>query len=102
MLNSSRTNAPTFRRRKPLAALVLALAFVAPIGAAFAERSDPPDPTSAPLLLTAGFLEHHQDLNCRLHGMDVYKKQNYADAMQFFRCASFYVDKPSQGMVAEM
>jgi uncharacterized protein len=102
MLNNSRTNARTFRRHNPLAALVLALAFVAPIGAALAERSDPPDPTSDPLLLTAGFLEHHQDLKYRLHGMDAYKKKNFVDAMQFFRRAGFHADKPSQGMVAEM
>ncbi len=87
---------------RPLAALALALALSAPIGAAFAERADPPDPTNEPMLLTAGFLEHHQDIKYRLHGMDAYKKQNYAAAMQFFRRAGFYADKPSQGMVAEM
>ncbi len=90
------------QRCKPLAVLALAFALSAPIGAVLAGRSDPPDPTQDPLLITAGFLEHHQDLKYRLHGMEAYKKQNYVDAMQFFRRAGFYADKPSQGMVAEM
>lgn len=62
----------------------------------------PPDPTSDPLMITAGFLTHHPDMKYRMLGMEAYKKRAYEDAMRFFRRASFYADKPSQGMVAEM
>ena len=62
----------------------------------------PPDPTRDGLLITAGFLTHHPDMKYRLLGMDAYRNKRYEDAMRFFRRASFYADKPSQGMVAEM
>lgn len=62
----------------------------------------PPDPTNDPVLMTAGFLSAHPDLKYRLMGLDEYKKGNLVDALQFFRRSSFYGDKPSQGMVAEM
>lgn len=66
------------------------------------KSAPPPDPTADPLMITAGFLTHHPDMKYRLLGLDAYKKKNYEDAMRFFRRASFYADKPSQGMVAEM
>jgi hypothetical protein len=81
---------------------LLALALAAPFGAAHAERTAPPDPTQDPLLITAGFLEHHQDLKYRMLGMEAYKAARYDEALRFFRRAGFYADKPSQGMVAEM
>lgn len=81
-------------------AVLLALAFQSP--AQGAGRGSAPDPAEDPLLITAGFLEHHPDLKYRLLGMDAYRRKNYADALRFFRRASFYADKPSQGMVAEM
>jgi hypothetical protein len=93
---------PSYRPFSRLRIACLALALVAPIGAVHAERSDPPDPVNDPLLITAGFLEHHQDLKYRMHGMEAYQQQRYEDAMRFFRRAGFYADKPSQGMVAEM
>lgn len=70
--------------------------------AADKKASPPPDPTADPLMVTAGFLTHHPDMKYRLLGMEAYKRQEYEDAMRFFRRASFYADKPSQGMVAEM
>lgn len=66
------------------------------------DAASPPDPASDPLMITAGFLTHHPDMKYRLLGMEAYKNKNYDDAMRFFRRASFYADKPSQGMVAEM
>lgn len=62
----------------------------------------PPDPTSDPLMLSAGFLSAHPDLRYRLLGLEEFKQGRYEDALRFFLRASFYADKPSQGMVAEM
>lgn len=62
----------------------------------------PPDPVEDPLLITTGFLEHHQDLKYRLLGLEAYKQKRFDDALRYFRRASFFADKPSQGMVAEM
>ena len=67
-----------------------------------AERVIPADPVEHPLLITAGFLEHHQDLKYRLLGLEAYKQARFDAALRFFRRASFFADKPSQGMVAEM
>lgn len=82
-----------------LALLPIGLA-IAPAGAA--EKVVPPDPVSDPLMITAGFLSHHQDLRYRLLGLEAYKNKKFDDAHHFFRRASYYADKPSQGMVAEM
>jgi uncharacterized protein len=62
----------------------------------------PPDPQDNPLLITAGFLEHHQDMKYRMLGLDAFQKGRFEEALRFFRRASFFADKPSQGMVAEM
>lgn len=62
----------------------------------------PPDPVDDPLLVTAGFLDHHQDLKYRLLGMEAYRARDFERALRFFRRASFFADKPSQGMVAEI
>ena len=62
----------------------------------------PPDPQDNPLLIAAGFLDHHQDLKYRMLGLEAFKQQRFDDALGFFRRASFFADKPSQGMVAEM
>jgi hypothetical protein len=67
-----------------------------------AADAPPPDPADQPLLITAGFLGHHQDLKYRMHGMEAFKQGRYEDALRFFRRAGFFADKPSQGMVAEM
>jgi len=82
--------------------LALLLGMV-PAAAVRAERPVvPPDPVENPLLLSAGFLAHHQDLNYRLAGMTAYKKKNFEDAIRYFRRASYFADKPSQGMIGEM
>lgn len=74
------------------------------LGAVAAEKkaAPPPDPVEDPLLITAGFLTHHPDLKYRMLGMEAYKEKRFDDALRYFRRASFFADKPSQGMVAEM
>lgn len=62
----------------------------------------PSDPTSDPVMLSAGFLSAHPDLRFRLMGLEEIKQGKYEDAIRFFQRAAYYADKPSQGMVAEM
>ncbi|MGV8931808.1 MAG: hypothetical protein ACOH1R_06805 [Luteimonas sp.] len=62
----------------------------------------PPDPTAAPLMITAGFLSWHPDLRYRLLGLEAINQDKHADAFKFSQRAGFYADKPSQGMVAGM
>jgi len=85
-------------------ALLLGLALACASGplAATAPSRSTPDPTEDPMLITAGFLEHHQDMRYRLLGLEAYKAGRFEDALGFFRRAAFFADKPSQGMVAEM
>lgn len=78
-------------------ALLLALALPS-----YAQDEPAVDPMADPLVITAGFLTHHPDLKFRLLGMEAYEEKRYDDAMRLFRRASFYADKGSQGMVAEM
>lgn len=79
---------------------LLVLTFAAPLSAWSAEPASAP--VEDPMLTTAGFLEHHQDIKYRLMGLEAYKKRDFENALRFFRRAGFYADKPAQGMVAEM
>lgn len=85
-----------------LAAALLPLILAASPSSLAQEHVIPPDPTEEKLLVTAGFLAHHQDIKYRLLGMEAYGEQRYEDAFRYFQRASFFADKPSQGMVAEM
>ena len=85
-----------------LAASCLSALHAAALTTSAAERVVPPDPVEHPLLITAGFLEHHQDLKYRLLGLEACNQKRHETALQYFRRASFFADKPSQGMVAEM
>lgn len=80
----------------------VALSAMLPFALAAKDKAVPPDPLKDPMLITAGFLQHHQDLKYRLLGLEAYKKKEFEDALRFFRRASYFADKPSQGMVAEM
>jgi hypothetical protein len=83
--------------------LAVSLALLLPSAAGAAQNKDiPPDPVSDPLLITAGFLNHHQDLKYRLLGIEAYNKKDFENALRFFRRASYFADTPTQGMVAEM
>ena len=90
--------------RNWISLLVLLGALFAPACASAQQGTSapPPDPTSDRLMMSAGFLSAHPDLRYRLLGLDEFKHGRYEDALRFFQRASFYADKPSQGMVAEM
>ena len=86
-------------------AAILALMLSLSLPAVAKQRSPAPlprDPASDPLMLAAGFLDHHPDLRYRLQGMDAYKAGHFAKAYGLYERAAFYGDKPSQGLVAEM
>lgn len=53
-------------------------------------------------MITAGFLNGHPDLRFRLLALERREAGKQQEAFGFFQRASFYADKPSQGMVAEM
>lgn len=83
-------------------AFAFALAFAVALPVANAQIAPPKDPTSDHLMMSAGFLSGHPDLRYRLLGLDELKQGKHEDALKFFKRASFYGDKPSQGMVAEL
>jgi len=87
---------------RPLLLCIALLSSPIAIEARAKADTPPPNPEEQPLLITAGFLDHHQDLKYRMLGMEAYKAGKHEQAMRFFRRASFFADKPSQGMVAEM
>lgn len=86
----------------PRSLSLLALLVIAFAPAQAAPPVVPAEPTEDPMLITAGFLSHHQDLKYRLLGLKAYDARRFGDAMQYFRRAAFFADKPAQGMVAEM
>lgn len=86
----------------PGMALLVALAIAMAPSTAIAQIAPHKDPTSDQLIMSAGFLSGHPDLRYRLLGLDELKQGNQESALQFFKRASFYGDKPSQGMVAEL
>lgn len=70
-----------------------------------AEARSPSRPSSLEVdddMIKAGFLDSHPDLRYRLLGINETKQGQHAEALRFFLRASYYGDKPSQGMVAEM
>ena len=76
--------------RSPAVSCLLALLATAITTTSAAERVVPPDPVEDPLL------------KYPLLGLEAYNQKRYGTALQYFRRASFFADKPSQGMVAEM
>ena len=95
----------TMHHEVRLKAFALALLTFSASGTA-AEREmvkkPPPDPTRDAVMMSAGFLSAHPDLRFRLHGLKELNSNNAEDAFGYFQRASYYGDKPSQGMVAEM
>ncbi|MGV8941133.1 MAG: hypothetical protein ACOH1P_06255 [Lysobacter sp.] len=60
------------------------------------------DPTEDPLMLSAGFLAAHPDLQNRLRGLEAYEAGRFEEALKYYRRAAYYADKASQAMVGEM
>lgn len=60
------------------------------------------DPLEDPVMLSAGFLADHPDLNYRIEGQKALEAARPEDAFAYFRRASLYADKASQAMVGEM
>jgi hypothetical protein len=88
------------RRTRLITALLLALACT-PLAA-----QDSTDPNKHPneqvVMTSEAFLGAHPDLKYRLTGLDWHGKQNWARALEDFRRAARYGDKPAQGMLGEM
>jgi uncharacterized protein len=93
-----RRQSPPFRPW--LSAVLLGLS----AGAAFAAGGPAParDPAEDGLLVSAGYLAHHPDIDNRMRGMRAYRAGEHGTAMAHFRRAAYFADKPSQAMVAEM
>ncbi len=87
---------PQLLLRVLLASLLAALSF----GSFAAEPLD--DPLEDPVMLSAGFLAGHPDLNYRIEGQKALEDERQEDALAYFRRASLYADKASQAMVGEM
>lgn len=82
--------------------LLVAVALAAMAPSAIAQIAPRNDPTTDSLMMSAGFLSGHPDLRYRLLGLEELRQGNHETALKFFKRASFYGDKPSQGMVAEL
>lgn len=67
-----------------------------------AEPGKPVNPDIDQGMINAGFLNSHPDLRYRMLGLEEHRQGKHEDALHFFQRASYYGDKPSQGMVAEM
>lgn len=92
--------------RRLTAAILVALSIAAlPVAAQQPDPSGPPKEHGADetaIMTSDGFLGAHPDLGNRLQGLDSLEDKNYKRAMDDFRRASRYGDKPSQGVIAEM
>lgn len=61
-----------------------------------------PAPGMDPAVLTGNFLAAHPDLRWRAEGVRAFGRQDYAAALEHFKRAAHYADKPSQAIVADM
>ena len=60
------------------------------------------DPTLDDTMVAGGFLDGHPDLKFRNMGLDAYGRKDFVEAINRFKQAASYGDKPSQAVVAEM
>jgi uncharacterized protein len=84
-------------RNRTLALLMLA-ALALPL-ASQAQEENLPDAT---VISSEGFLGAHPDLKYRQEGLKAYTDGDHGKAMELFKRAARFADKPSQGMIAEM
>lgn len=61
-----------------------------------------PDPLSDDVLVAGGFLDGHPDLRHRNDGLNAYGNKDFSKALEQFKRAAYYGDKPSQAVVGEM
>ncbi len=84
-------------------ALALAFASTAALQPAPAVAQSGSERSADPLIMESeGFLHAHPDLKHRRAGVIAYQKGDHERAMQEFRRAARFADKPSQGMIAEL
>jgi hypothetical protein len=89
--------------RRMLKSVLLGAALASCLSVAVAADTRPlQDPTADPLMLSAGFLAAHPDLQNRMRGLEAYEAGHYEEALKYYRRAAYYADKASQAMVAEM
>lgn len=69
---------------------------------AVASGQGPAAPLDDAALLGAGFLDGHPDMKFRQWGMDALQRGDAEAAMDNFRKAARYADKPAQGLLGEM
>jgi hypothetical protein len=84
-------------------AVVLACALLAVVSLpALADTDSAPTRKEQLVMSTRTFLNAHPDLKHRNEGWVAYQAGDHAAALQNFRKAASYADKPSQAMMAEM
>lgn len=81
------------------ALLLLPLLFLSGLATASGQAAAPQDDAA---LLGAGFLDGHPDMKFRQWGMDALHRGDAEAAMDNFRKAARYADKPAQGLLGEM
>ena len=70
--------------------------------APLAHAQDAPKPQQAVIMNSHGFLAAHPDLRWRQRGLEELRDDQPEAALEYFKRAARYADKPSQAMVAEM
>lgn len=73
-------------------------------GSAWAAAAPPtgPDPAADAALADIGYMHLHPDVEYRQLGLQSYRRGHHAVALDHFRRAGYFGDKPAQGLVAEM
>ncbi|ALN78275.1 sel1 repeat family protein [Lysobacter antibioticus] len=74
------------------------------MGSASAATQAPigPDPAADAALADVGYMHLHPDVEYRQLGLQSYRRGHHAVALDHFRRAGYFGDKPAQGLVAEM
>lgn len=93
---------PSQRPSFALCLLVLAASIHGSATAQASRATVPVDPIVDDALIAGGFLDAHPDLRFRQTGLQAYEEKAFAKALEDFKRAAWYGDKPSQAVVAEM
>lgn len=91
---------PNWKSAMRSALLLIPLLFLPVL--AVASGQGPAAPLDDAALLGAGFLDGHPDMKFRQWGMDALQRGDAEAAMDNFRKAARYADKPAQGLLGEM